>query len=60
VSVEIKEATGATASLIAGSGGIFEIRKDGDILWKKERGGAFPAPGEAAALFASAPNMDQP
>lgn len=51
MSAEIKEATGAEVFLVGGGGGIFEIRKDGDILWKKERGGPFPAKGEAAALF---------
>jgi len=50
VSVEIKQATGIEATLVGGSGGIFEIRKDGEILWKKERGGSFPAEGEAAKI----------
>ena len=51
VSAEIKEATGKDAFLIEGGGGIFEIRQDGDILWKKTESGVFPADGEAAALF---------
>lgn len=38
-------------TLVGGGGGIFEIRRDGELLWKKERGGAFPGEGEAAALF---------
>lgn len=53
MSAEIEKATGKTVLLVGGSGGIFEIRQDGDLLWKKERGGAFPAEGEAAALFTS-------
>jgi selT/selW/selH-like putative selenoprotein len=51
VSAEIKEATGKDAFLIEGGGGIFEIRQDGDLLWKKTQSGVFPADGEAAALF---------
>lgn len=51
VSAEIKDATGAEVLLVGGGGGIFEIRHDGNLLWKKERGGSFPAEGEAAALF---------
>lgn len=53
MSAEIQEATGQEVNLIGGGGGIFEIRKDGELLWKKERGGAFPADGEGAALFVS-------
>lgn len=52
MSAEIKESTGREVKLIGGSGGIFEIREDGKLLWKKERGGEFPADGEGAALFA--------
>ena len=51
MSAEIKDATGGEVLLVGGGGGIFEIRNNGDILWKKERGGSFPAKGEAAALF---------
>ncbi|MCP5536187.1 MAG: hypothetical protein H7A51_08110 [Akkermansiaceae bacterium] len=51
MSAEIREATGAEVLLVGGSGGIFEIRNDGKLLWKKERGGSFPSEGEAAALF---------
>ena len=47
MSAEIKEATGKDAFLIEGGGGIFEIRQDGDILWKKTESGVFPADGEA-------------
>jgi len=51
VSAEISGATGKEVNLIGGGGGIFEIRMDGKILWKKVRSGPFPAEGEAAALF---------
>ena len=58
MSAEIEKSTGIQVSLVAGGGGIFEIRRDGEILWKKERGGAFPAPGAAAALFSTPSNKD--
>lgn len=51
MSAEIEAATDQKVTLVGGGGGIFEIRQDGNIIWKKERGGAFPAEGEAAALF---------
>lgn len=51
MSAEIKEATGGEVTLIEGSGGIFEIRQDGQLLWKKTEHGVYPAEGEAAALF---------
>ena len=58
MSAEIKAATGEDVKLIAGSGGIFEIRKHGHLLWKKQRGGAFPKAGEAKALFSALSNTD--
>ena len=51
MSAEIEEASGEKVNLVAGGGGIFEIRRDGEVLWKKQRSGHFPEPGEAAALF---------
>ena len=51
MSAEIEQATGKKAKLVAGAGGIFEIRKDGEVIWKKQHSGHFPKTGEAAALF---------
>jgi predicted Rdx family selenoprotein len=51
VSAEIKNVSDDEITLIPGEGGIFEIRRDGEVLFKKERTGGFPAKGEAAALF---------
>ncbi|MBK1835151.1 Rdx family protein [Roseibacillus ishigakijimensis] len=53
MSAEIKTATDEEITLVAGGGGIFEIRQDGNLLWKKQRSGHFPNSGEAAALFSS-------
>lgn len=51
MSAEIKTVTDEEITLIPGEGGIFEIRKDGELLYKKERTGGFPQEGEASALF---------
>lgn len=51
MSAEIKAATGEDATLVGGRGGIFEIRRDGEVLYSKASTGRFPNPGEAAALF---------
>ena len=48
MSAEITEATGEQVKLIAGGGGIFEVRQDGKVLWEKVSHGVFPKPGEAA------------
>ena len=31
-----------SVTLVPGSGGIFEIRLDGDLLWERKRDGGFP------------------
>lgn len=51
MSAEIKSVIDEEITLIPGQGGIFEIRKEGKTLFKKERTGGFPEVGEAAALF---------
>lgn len=51
MSAEIKQVTDVEITLIEGGGGIFEIRQDDKLLWKKTQSGVFPAEGEAAALF---------
>jgi len=53
VSAEIKDTTGVQSELIGGSGGIFEIRLNGSVIWKKQRSGHFPEQGEVAQLFQS-------
>ncbi|NIP97397.1 MAG: hypothetical protein GWO24_29760 [Akkermansiaceae bacterium] len=47
----MREATGGDVKLIAGGGGIFEVRRDAEVLYSKAATGQFPQPGEAAALF---------
>ncbi|MCF6369264.1 SelT/SelW/SelH family protein [Rhizobium halophilum] len=33
-------------ALVPGTGGIFEIRLNGDLLWERKRDGGFPGPRE--------------
>jgi selenoprotein W-related protein len=47
-------------ALVPGSGGIFEIRLDGEKLWNKKEAGRFPEPKEIKQLIRDrvAPGMD--
>ncbi|NRB26661.1 MAG: hypothetical protein HRU37_03165 [Roseibacillus sp.] len=47
----MREKTGEEVSLVAGGGGIFEVRRDGELLYTKARTGGFPKPGQAASLL---------
>ena len=40
---------GTTTALIKGSGGVFEVTVDGDLVFSKAALGRFPDPGEVAA-----------
>jgi selenoprotein W-related protein len=42
---------GVAATLIKGSGGIFDVVVDGRKLFSKHQTGRFPEPGEIAALL---------
>ncbi|UCH54177.1 MAG: SelT/SelW/SelH family protein [Pseudomonadota bacterium] len=47
-------------TLVPGSGGIFEVRLDGEPIWNKERAGRFPEPKEIKQLIRDriAPDKD--
>jgi selT/selW/selH-like putative selenoprotein len=51
VSAEIKEATDIDATLVAGSGGVFDVRCDGELVFSKFSAGRFPAVGELPQLI---------
>jgi len=51
VSAEIKEAVGVEAKLIAGGGGIFDVKRDGVLIFSKHKLGRFPNEGEIADLL---------
>jgi len=43
---QIKKATGAEVRLVRSSGGAFEVRKDGELIFSKLQTGRFPEPEE--------------
>jgi selT/selW/selH-like putative selenoprotein len=52
VSAEIKEATGEDALLVPSSGGIFDVKVDGNLVFSKHKVARFPQPGEISQLLA--------
>ena len=51
VSAEIKQATGIESTLVPGSGGIFDIKVDGSLIFSKHETARFPNQGEVAQLL---------
>jgi predicted Rdx family selenoprotein len=51
VLAEAKLAAGVSADLIRGSAGIFEVKKDGVVIFSKYKLGRFPKEGEIAELL---------
>ena len=47
----MKQAFGAEAELIRGSGGIFDVVVDGKKVFDKHKQGRFPEPGEVVKLL---------
>jgi selenoprotein W-related protein len=47
-------------ALLPGTGGIFEVRLNGELLWNKKQAGRFPEPKEIKQLIRDrvAPGMD--
>ncbi len=43
---EIKKQLGAESELIAGGGGIFDVKADGKLIFSKHEAGRFPEPDE--------------
>jgi len=48
---EIKETFGYEAQLVKSSGGVFEIEKNGKLIFSKKKTGKFPEPGEIIKLL---------
>ncbi|MDA1371493.1 MAG: Rdx family protein [Proteobacteria bacterium] len=51
MSAEIKQYIGIDAVLIAGSGGIFDVRRDGQLVFSKHQLARFPEVGETSRLL---------
>lgn len=52
MSAEILDSGLAEISLVAGGGGIFDVKLDGELIFSKAASARFPEPGEIAALIA--------
>ncbi|MBT8147888.1 MAG: Rdx family protein [Gammaproteobacteria bacterium] len=51
MSAEIKDAADVEVRLVAGSGGVFDVRCDGKLVFSKLKEGRFPAVGELLQLI---------
>ena len=47
----MKKGFGASAKLIEGSHGIFDVKVDGKLVYSKNQTGRFPEPGEVSGLL---------
>jgi len=46
LAAEIKQSRGVDATLVPGSGGVFDVVVDGQLIFSKKQLGRFPEPGE--------------
>ena len=49
---ELEQAVGATAELLKGDNGVFDVTVDGELVFSKHSEGRFPKPGEVAERLA--------
>jgi selenoprotein W-related protein len=50
---ELETRLGLRAELIKGSGGVFDVTVDGELIFSKKKTGRFPAPGEIERAIAA-------
>lgn len=55
MSAEIGHHDSAQIELLAGGGGVFDVRVDGNLIFSKHDQGRFPEPGEIAKLIEALP-----
>jgi len=51
LAAELRDQFDVEAELIESSGGIFDVRVDGKLIFSKSEVDRFPAPGEVASLI---------
>ena len=51
MAAELKQSLDVDATLIPGAGGIFEVKRDGRMVYNKAEIGRFPKPGEVTAIL---------
>lgn len=49
--MEISKEVDAEVALVRSSGGVFEVYRDGELIFSKKRLGRFPEPGEIVDLL---------
>jgi selT/selW/selH-like putative selenoprotein len=54
LAAEIKRKFGVQPILIEGSGGIFDVKADGKLIFSKDETGRFPEPDEVTNALAAA------
>jgi selenoprotein W-related protein len=54
VAAEIESSGAGPVELVAGSGGIFDVVVDGELVYSKAKTGRFPEDGELRRLLAGA------
>ena len=50
MAAELREGLGVDTKLIEGSGGVFDVTVDGELVYSKHQTGRFPNPGEVLEL----------
>jgi selenoprotein W-related protein len=51
LAAELHKSRGLDATLIKGSGGVFDVVLDGTLIYSKKQLGRFPEPGEVEKLI---------
>lgn len=51
MAAELKKQLGVSATLTAGSGGVFDVTVDGTVVFSKKQVGRFPEEGEVVGLL---------
>ena len=51
MSAEVKDVADAHIKLVAGGGGVFDVRRDGELVFSKLKEHRFPSVGEIAQLL---------
>ena len=52
VAAEVQASYGVTPTMVVGRGGVFQVRKDGAIVYDKAQTHRFPEEGEVTKLLA--------
>ena len=51
MAAELEKSVHFKATLIPGAGGIFDVKRDGELIYTKSESGRFPEAGEVTAIL---------